>query len=260
MNIQFVNGKDPEGTLNSEPITQALSTSCSDNAGFSMKKITAETFSHKLMLITEENKRQKVEDLKVTFVDQLKTAKVYFGRVSFPDNYLVPGEKGKTWGRLKQINQYNFLKRKIISIEESDSVGLNLSYFEQFKSGNLHVHFILSVPNNSWCANIKNFKCELANLFELPQRNKNLFAQFFDYKELTTESDIKDTIEYLFYKIKKTYENLDLSIFMPIYTSTSVRDKLARGEPFGGEGKISDAADKRPEAYLSGERPENKNI
>lgn len=228
MNIQFVNGKDPEGTLNSEPITQALSTSCSDNAGFSGKKITAETFSHKLVLITDENKRQKVEDLKILYVDQLKYAKVYFGRLSFPDNYLVPGEKGKTWGRLKQIHQYNFLKRKIISIEESDSVGLNLSYFEQFKSGNLHVHFILSIPGNSWAANIKNFKCELANLFELPQKHKNLFAQFFDYKELISGTDIRETIEYLFYKTKKTYENLDLSIFMPIFTKKEI---LAKDQP-----------------------------
>lgn len=230
MEFTSIDGKDTEVTFNNEPVNQALSDSCSDNAGFSMKKITAEVLYHKIIsgIVSSDDRKRLLLKIRNDFAVDIVNDRVYFCRMSFPDNYVVPGEKGKTWGRLKQIDQYNFLKRKIISLQQSDSVGRMLSYFEQFKTGNLHVHFIVTIRGSSWAANIKNFKCELANLFELPQRNKNLWAQFFDYTEINDcDSDpdnmkqLDNILQYLLYKTKKTYENLDLSTFQPITTTST---------------------------------------
>lgn len=221
-----INGKDPEGTLNSEPINEALRGSCSSNAELSGNQLDR-NLEHAVVPL------QRIKDSYLnakSLCEYVIGYDMYFCRIGFPDSYLVPGEKGKTWGRLKQIQQYNYLKRKILSYRNSDSVAIMLSYFEQFKSGNLHIHLIIGIDPNSWTSNIKNVKCELANLFELPQKNKKMWEQFFDSKSLIDRSNrsisenienVDHVLDYLFNKKYKNYEDIDQSIFMPIWSQTS---------------------------------------
>lgn len=150
------------------------------------------------------NKQTIINDMKLVII----YPKWYFGRVSLPESKKIKTEKNKLWGTMNQYAQYKYYRSKLMgAYTQSSCVKYMICYFEQFKSGNIHFHFIASLGDE----HIINLKSEFADLFDINKKEE--MKNFFHVQPV---EDMNKTFEYLFEKNEHAYENIDQEKFKPI--------------------------------------------
>lgn len=133
---------------------------------------------------------------------------IYFCRVSVSPHKKIKQENNRLWGSLKQKKQYGWMNSKFANYSDIDDSILQIhGIYEQFKTGNLHIHLLVKLKEGKL---IHDFKADLSSMFEITKKDE--LNSFFHSQEIT---DIEGVLNYLFKKKEKAYENVDKLVFRP---------------------------------------------
>lgn len=180
---------------------------CSNDAVFFSDDSSGDSDSTGEVLWGLTNCLTNIENIKNQIQTLKRLPRWYFGRLSLPESKKIKSEKNKLWGTMNQYAQYKYYRSKLMGVyTESSCVNYMICYFEQFKSGNIHFHFIVSLTDH-----IINLKSEFADLFDVGKKEE--MKNFFHVQPI---DDMNKVFEYLFEKNEHAYENVDQDKFRPI--------------------------------------------
>jgi len=132
---------------------------------------------------------------------------IYFISGTFADDYkLNVRSRNVAYLSLKQIVQYNWIGYKFINHLPLNIGDQILIIFEQTFHGNIHYHILISSKLHR-----HDIRALIAELFGFTKANDIIIN--VNVKDVFNLDGIHD---YMFNKVTKTYENLDMNVFKPI--------------------------------------------
>lgn len=197
--MKFLNDSKITVRLSDSEDSEASLMTCSNDASLSGSSDSADDLFWCLdTYLTTVNKYLETD---------YKAPKLYFCRLSLPESKKISSEKNKLWGLMKQAQQYKYYRHKLLGHVSTTCINYMFCYFEQFKSGNIHVHLIVDIGDE----HIINLKSELSELFCVNKKEE--MKQFFHSQPV---EDLEAVRSYLFDKKEHSYENLNQDVFKPI--------------------------------------------
>lgn len=147
--------------------------------------------------------------------------RMYFISFSLPASLRIKYDGiVKKYEQFKQIDQYNFMRRKLMN-HEWESITACYMIFEQTLNGFVHFHAIVDLQhitfhgheNALYRTHIHDFKCELYELFQIEKKNDLKYT--FNYRSI---DNVEGLICYFFKDAKgvKEYEKLNELKFKPL--------------------------------------------
>ena len=147
---------------------------------------------------------------------QVEWTNYYFVSFNLSTNHSIKCDgKKRAYQTLKQIQQYNFLSRKLL---QADFFTLSscMIMFEQTLQGIIHFHCIVSLKES---VHMHDFKCELYDLFEITNRDELKYTC-----QSSPITDYVGMVDYFFKETKKRYELLDCRLFKPLILNNISED------------------------------------
>lgn len=205
--MKFLNDSKITVRLSDSEDGEASLMTCSNDASLSGSSDSAEDLFWCLDTKLSAKNKYLEEVYEYSGGDFNAPSQWYFCRLSLPESKKISSEKNKLWGLMKQAQQYKYYRHKLLGHVSTTCINYMFCYFEQFKSGNIHVHLIVDIGKE----HIINLKSELSELFCVNKKEE--MKQFFHSQPI---ENIEAVHEYLFNKKEHSYENLDQDVFKPI--------------------------------------------